>query len=84
MAKSLELFLPSINIASLRFSFRLLKRGMHESKEAKRKTLPICRGTVILKCLLFWGPTFYEVNSIEIACKCVPFIKTKPIPIVFI
>ena len=40
--------------------------------------------TVILKCPLFLAPSLYEVNSIQIACKCVPLIKPKPILIVFI
>ena len=33
---------------------------------------------------LFWDSSLYELNSIKIACKCVPLIKPKPIPIVFI
>ena len=43
-----------------------------------------CMCTVILKCPLFWESSLYELNSIKIACKCVPLIKPKPIPIVFI
>ena len=36
------------------------------------------------KTSLFWDSSLYELNSIKIACKCVPLIKPKPIPIVFI
>ena len=40
--------------------------------------------TVILKRPLFWDFSFYELNSIKIACKSVILIKSKLIPIVFI
>ena len=36
------------------------------------------------KMSLILEPSLYELNSIKIACKCVPLIKPKTIPIVFI
>ena len=44
----------------------------------------LIHSTVILKRPLFWDSSLYELNSIKIACKCVPLIKPKTIPIVFI
>ena len=71
----LESCMPAFNIM-----FRT-SRGIRRTSRGIRRTR---RRTLILKFPLLRDSSLYELNSIKIACKCVPLIKPKPIPIVFI